>query len=52
VATDIAYIAGVIKETIHPDYKLEPPEIEKIKTTTDSNYPYVLYIHNVLLKKS
>ncbi|MEA2012473.1 MAG: glycosyltransferase [Verrucomicrobiota bacterium] len=50
-STDIAYSAGVIKERMHPDYVLEPPEIEEIKMREKKNYPYKLFVHDVFLKE-
>lgn len=49
--TDIAYMAGTIKERLHPDYVLAPPPIKDIQTEQEApgRHPYALFTHHVIL---
>jgi len=50
VATDIAYMCGVIKEKIHPSYT-DIPKVREIKTENQDGYPFKLFVHRVTLEE-
>jgi len=52
IATDIAYMCGVIKEKLTPSY-IAIPKVNKIDTEIDKNsqYPFKLFLHRVELEK-
>jgi hypothetical protein len=52
IATDIAYMSGVLKEKITPSY-INIPKVNKIETKIDKNnkYPFKLFLHHVELEK-
>lgn len=51
IATDIAYICGVLKEKIFPSY-IEIPKVKKIKTEKQDGYPFEFFVHRVTLEDS
>lgn len=46
---EISYTAGLVKEYLSPGYTLKKPEIDSIKTSEKTGYPFKLIIHEVSL---